>query len=74
MRRFIINCLDHASTVEQNHWAEVSAETSNQAHHILRHHDILKRYETYELVSSGAADNANIHPELINWGGGLACA
>lgn len=74
MRRFVINCLDHANAKEQDRWAEVTAESPNQAQYILRGHDILKLYETYQLVSSGAHDKNFNHPELLNWGGGLACA
>lgn len=74
MRHFVINCMDHKNPREQNRWAEVTAENTNQAQFILRDHDILKRYETYELVSSGGADKSLRYSELLNWGGGLACA
>ena len=74
MRRFIINCMDPLNQLDQNRWAEVSAIDTSQARFILRGHDILKLYERYELVSSGAADKNANQPELLNWGGGLACA
>ena len=74
MRRFIINCLDHTNAKEQNRWAEVTAVDSFQAKYILRDHDILKFYGTYELVSSDGPDKNVNHSELLNWGSGLACA
>ncbi len=74
MKHFIINCVDPVNRKDQNRWAEVTALDTLQARCILRGHDILKLYDTYELVSSGAADKKISQPELLNWGGGLACA